>query len=143
MEPPAVPDTSKAIVFLFIGFSNTDIEIGGGNADVWDKTDDSLNEDPANHLNGHLFGQPCSTLCENLNNPDGATAFNQVTIPSPNGDGYTQKSLLNQVYPDTNPLHWLVGPHVVVFNGALGQQTLAKWDPTPVGYYYSVGQLRI
>jgi hypothetical protein len=132
---PCPDGNAQSIVFLFIGFSNTDIEIGGGNADVWDKTDDSLNEDPTNHFSGHLFGQPCSTLCENLNNPDGATPWNQVTIPSPSGDGYVQKSLLNQVYPDTNKSHWLVGPDVVLFNGALGQQTLAKWDPTAVGYY--------
>jgi hypothetical protein len=124
---PCPDGNAQSIVFLFIGFSNTDIEIGGGNADVWDKTDDSLNEDPTNHFSGHLFGQPCSTLCENLNNPDGATPWNQVTIPSPSGDGYVQKSLLNQVYPDTNKSHWLVGPDVVLFNGALGQQTLAKW----------------
>ena len=28
-----------------------------------------------------------------------------------------------------------MGPHVVVFDGALGGQTLAKWDPTAIGYY--------
>lgn len=57
-------DAQKAIVFLFIGFSNTDIEIGGGNSDVWDGTGDGQNTDPTNHFNMHLFGQPCSTKCE-------------------------------------------------------------------------------
>lgn len=82
--------------------------------------------DPLNP-NGHLAGQPCSTLCENLNNPDGVPAWNQVT-----GDGVTQQSLIYQIY---NPATPLVGPHVVVFNGAYGGQTLSKWDPTPIGYY--------
>jgi len=34
-NPNTCLDTDKAIVFLFVGFSNTDIEIGGGNSDVW------------------------------------------------------------------------------------------------------------
>jgi hypothetical protein len=29
----------------------------------------------------------------------------------------------------------MVGPHVAIFNGAYGQQTLSKWDPTSIGYY--------
>jgi hypothetical protein len=131
---PCSDGQPKSIVFLFIGFSNTDIEIGGGGSDVWDQSGDNLNFDPSNHFNGHLFGQPCSTLCENLNNPDGANPWGQVLSP-PGGDGYTQKSLLYQVYPDNNKQHWAVGPDVVVFNGAYGMQTLAKWDPTPIGYY--------
>ena len=73
-----------------------------------------------------------STKCENLNNPDKATAWNQVTIPMPDGDGYTQQSLLYQIYSPPIPL---VGSHVVVFDSALSGQTLAKWDPTPHGYY--------
>lgn len=63
-------DQYKAIVFLFIGFSNTDIEIGGGSSDAWDGQDTHQ---------AHLNGQPCSTLCENLNNPDMVPAWNQVS----------------------------------------------------------------
>ena len=45
-------------------------------------------------------------------------------------------SLLRQVYPNHNdPNTWLVNSNVVVFNGALGGQTLEKWDPTSAGYY--------
>jgi hypothetical protein len=51
-----------AIVFLFIGFSNCDIEVCGGNSDAWDGQ--------YNPPNGHLAGQPCSTQCPNLHNPD-------------------------------------------------------------------------
>lgn len=111
-------DSSKAIVFLFIGFSNTDIEIGGGSSDAWDGQDTHQ---------AHLNGQPCSTLCENLNNPDMVPAWNQV-----DGDTITQQSLLYQIYSPSTPL---VGPHVVVFDGAYGGQTLSKWDPTQIGYF--------
>jgi RHS repeat-associated protein len=108
-------------VFLFIGFSNCDIEICGGNSDVWD------NQDPSRRA-----GQPCATQCPNLDNPNPRfpNAWNQVT--SNGGDGVTQLSLLYQIYsPNTGPL---VGPHVAVFDGALGQQTLDRWDPYS-GYY--------
>jgi hypothetical protein len=115
-------DSEKAIVFLVIGFSNTDIEIGGGSSDAWDGQDTHQS---------HLNGQPCSTLCENLNNPDGVPAWNQVL-----GDPTVQQSLLYKIYNPTTPL---VGPHVVVFNGAYGGQTLSKWDPTPIGYYAQSG----
>ena len=115
-------DASKAIVFLYIGFSNTDIEIGGGSSDAWD------NQDPHQ---AHLNGQPCSTLCENLNNPDMVPAWNQLA-----GDPTIQQSLLYLIYSPSTPL---VGPHVVVFNGALGGQTLSKWDPTSIGYYAQSG----
>ncbi len=115
-------DSSKAIVFLFIGFSNTDIEIGGGSSDAWDGQDTHQS---------HLNGQPCSTLCENLHNPDGVPAWNQVL-----GDPTVQQSLIYQIYNPSTPL---VGPHVVVFNGALGGQTLSKWDSTSIGYYAQIG----
>lgn len=127
---PCPDGQPQSIVFLFIGFSNTDIEIGGGNSDVWDGTGDGQNTDPSNHFNMHLFGQPCSTKCENFNNPEMAPAYNQVTQPQT--DGFTQQSLLYQVYPGPTRL---LGPHMVLFDGALGGQTLAKWDPTPIGYY--------
>ena len=81
------------------------------------------------HFNYHLYGQACSTHVENLNNPDFANAWNQVTKPQT--DGYSQQSLLYQVYSGTR----LVGSHVVLWDGALGQQTLNKWGPTPIGYY--------
>lgn len=45
----------------------------------------------------------------------------------------TQESFLYQVYHDESNL--LVGQHVVIFDGALGQQTLDRWDPTPFGHY--------
>ena len=121
-----VGDLTKppAIVFLFVGFSNCDIEICGGNSDAWDGKD--------NPPNGHLAGQPCSTQCRNLNYPGGGTPWNQVT--NHGGDGVIQQSFLYQVY---NPTPHLVGDHVVVFNSALGGQTLNRWDPTPAGYYAS------
>lgn len=59
-------------------------------------------------------------------------------MTGPNGnsnvgdDGITQQSLLYQVY-NANPL--FVGPHIVIFNGAMGAQSLDKWDPTPNGWY--------
>ena len=46
----------------------------------------------------------------------------------------TRQMKVTQVYHPTPPL---VGPHVVVFNGALGGQTLDRWDPTPAGYYWN------
>jgi hypothetical protein len=111
-------DSQKAIVFLFIGFSNCDIEICGGNSDAWDGQDTT-----------RLAGQPCSTKCRNLNYPGGGNAWNDA------GDGVTQYSFLYQLYHD--PSNPVVGSHVVVFNGALGQQTLDKWDPTSNGWYWN------
>jgi hypothetical protein len=46
----------------------------------------------------------------------------------------TQQSFLYQVYSPATPL---VGSHVVVWNGALTSQFLAKWDPTSGGWYAS------
>jgi hypothetical protein len=116
------PDQDRAIVFLFFGFSNCDIEICGGNSDAWDGKD---------HHQAHLQGQPCSTRCPNLHNPDPnhPNAWNDAD------DGITQHSFLYEIYHPmtTTP----VGPHVVVFNGALGQQTLDRWDPIPAGYYWT------
>jgi hypothetical protein len=111
------------VVFLFIGFSNCDIEICGGHADAWD-----------GQHQGHFQGQPCSTKCPNLNNPDTdhhPYAWNQV-----DGDPVIQRSFLYQVYPDNDPDHWLVDRHVVVFNGALGGRVLDKWDPTEIGWWW-------
>lgn len=105
-EPPA-------IVFLFIGFSNFDIEIGGGMYDIWDD------------LNHPQKGQPCATFCPNLDNPGGGAPWNQPP------DGIPEQSLLRQVYPKPGVQN--VGQHVVLFNGALGDQTLATWDPA--GFY--------
>lgn len=107
-----------AIIFLFLGLSNWEIEIGGGSMNAW--------QGP-NHPN--LAGQPCATLCENLNNPDELPPWE--IVPGEAAD--SQKSLLYQVYSQTP----LVGPHVVLFNGALGQQSLSKWDITSNGYYWS------
>jgi hypothetical protein len=117
-----------AIVFLFIGFSNCDIEICGGNSDAWDNQGDT---DERTTVNGHLPGQPCSTQCPNMGNtnPKFPTIWNQVRRGSNGmmgGDNVTQQSFLYQIY---NPSPPLVGPHVVVFNGALGNQTLDRWDP--------------
>lgn len=120
------PLANRRIVFLFLGFSNCDIEICGGNSDAWDGRDHN-----PNNPNGHLPGQPCATQCPNRENPDISTAWNQVTKHG--DDGVTQESLLYQVYHD--PLNLLVGQHVVIFDGALGQQTLDRWDPTPFGHY--------
>lgn len=122
--PPCTDGSTASIVFLFIGFSNCDIEICGGDSDAWDMKD----MNPGN-LNGHLAGQPCATFCPNLNNPDNPTVpWNQVMH---NGtDGITQQSFLYQVY---HPTPHLVGASIVIFDGALGAQSLDKWDPN--GYY--------
>jgi hypothetical protein len=125
-----LPSKPPAIVFLFIGFSNCDIEICGGNSDAWDGKGDTNPNNP----NGHLAGQPCSTQCRNLNYPGGGHPWNKV-INGQGWDGVDQLSFLRQVYPDPDPNHWLVGSHVVVFNSAWGGQTLNKWDPTSQGYY--------
>ncbi|MBZ5704403.1 MAG: hypothetical protein LAN63_03560 [Acidobacteriia bacterium] len=131
--PPCLAGQGPAeIVFLFIGFSNCDIEICGGNSDAWDGQD----HNPA-LFQHHLAGQPCATYCPNLNNPNTQrfpVAWNQVKGGDQNvgGDGVTQQSFLYQIYGGQTRL---VGPDVVVFNGALGAQTLDKWDPTPYGYY--------
>ena len=81
-------DSAKAIVFLFIGFSNCSIEVCGGNSDIWDGQGDNNPNNP----NGHLKGQPCATQCRNLHFPGSGTAWNQVT--SNGGDTVTQQSLL-------------------------------------------------
>ncbi|HZQ69759.1 MAG TPA: hypothetical protein VFA68_14645 [Terriglobales bacterium] len=101
-----------AIVFLFIGFSNCDIEICGGNVNIW----------PAD--GGGLTRQPCATNCPNPFNHNVGVPYNQIAGEMP------QRSFLYQVY---NPTPHLVGSHVYVFNGAMGAQTLATWDPN--GFY--------
>jgi hypothetical protein len=105
--------SDPSIVFLFIGFSNWDIEIGGGMYDIWDS------------LNNPQAGQPCATFCPNLNNPGGGAPWNQPP------DGVAENSLLRQVYPKPGVQN--VGQHVVLFNGALGGQLLPMWDPA--GFY--------
>jgi hypothetical protein len=83
----AVDGKAPAIVFLFIGFSNWNIEIGGGSVDIW-------TGGTPNHPLGWLPGQPCATYCENLNNQDGLPPWNQAV-----GDSTIQNSFLYQVYP--------------------------------------------
>jgi hypothetical protein len=112
------PDAQRAIIFLFLGFSNCDIEICGGNSDAYDGHDPNRN-----------VGQPCATRCRNPHFPGPGNAWNDAA------DGVTQQSFLYQLYHD--PLNPLVGSHVFVFNGALGQQTLDHWDPTDKGYFWT------
>lgn len=121
---------AKKIVFLFMGFSNCDVEICGGHVDAWDAS--RANRGPGQLPLPQLAGQACATKCPNLGNPELGPAYN---VASRNGvsDGYDQLSFLRQVYPPTGPS--LVGSSVVVFDGALGSQTLDKWDPTPIGFY--------
>ena len=108
-----------AIVFLYIGMSNLTLEMGGGSKDDW----------PMDMKPQDLYGQPCSSECPNFNNPKTPTmSWNQVT-----GDPMTQYSVLYQVY---SPSTYLVGPSVVVWNGAMEGETLPQWDPTSNGYYY-------
>lgn len=118
------------IVFLFIGFSNCDLEICGGHVDAWDAI--RANPGPGQVPLPQLAGQACATQCPNLGNPEGGPAYN-IAYRDGVSDGYDQLSFLRQVYPPTGPS--LVGPSVVVFDGALGAQTLDKWDPTSIGYY--------
>ena len=130
--PSGCSDTHPAqIVFLFLGFSNCDVEICGGHADAWDAV--RAGKIPPEL---QLAGQACATQCPNLHNPSTMFpfAFNRA-FRGMTWDGYDQMSLLRQVYPDNTPADWLVGPSVVVFDGALGGQTLEKWDPTSIGYY--------
>ena len=110
------PSSGGKIVFLFLGFSNCEIEVCGGNEDIWN-TDTSVG----------LEGQPCATGCPNLNN---IVQVNQVPWNQVAGDPTVQQSFLYQVYHPTPPL---VGTHVVAFNGAAGAQTLSNWDPN--GYF--------
>ena len=123
---PCPDGRPQSIVFLFIGFSNCSIEVCGGNSDIWDGQDTN-----PNNPNGHLKGQPCATPCRNRNHPSGLPAWNQVT--SNGGDTVTQQSFLYQVY-HPNPVV-LVGPRVVIWDGAMGGQLLNRWDPTTQGYY--------
>ncbi len=111
--PNCTDDTLPVIIFLYIGFSNFTIEMGGGSQDAWGAY-------------VHLPGQPCSTKCPNLNNAGDVPPWNQAH------DGVKQESLLYQIYRPTVPL---VGPNVVVWNGALESQVLNRWDPSPAGYY--------
>jgi len=82
------PASQRAIVFLFIGFSNCDIEICGGNADIWD----NQGQHP------RYAGQPCATTCPNPNTL-GQQPWNDA------GDGVTQKSFLYQV-DEKSALTW-------------------------------------
>jgi|GEM_PF-1299536 len=120
------------IVFLFIGFSNCDVEICGGHVNAWDIQRTGHGTSPTFP---QLAGQACATKCPNLGNPDGTHPWNRA-FRGNTWDGYEQMSLLRLVYPDQNDTNtWLVDPSVVVFDGALGQQSLDKWDPTTLGYY--------
>jgi hypothetical protein len=124
---PRCPDGSTTncaasdlrIVFLFIGFSNCDIEVCGSKSDIW--------ADPASGFKG-IAGQGCATTCNNLHNPEGYPAWNNTSNPD---DGPTE-SLLYQIYAE-NKLQQR--PQVVFFDGAFGGQTLDKWDPTALGFY--------
>lgn len=120
------------IVFLFLGFSNCDVEICGGHVDAWDL--DRRSRDPKLP---QLQREACATQCPNLNNPD-PVMFPQAWNRAFRGmawDGYEQPSFLEQIYP-LPPNPQLVGPSIVVFNGALGGQDLKRWDPTSLGYFY-------
>ncbi len=119
--------STPRIIFLFIGFSNCDVEICGGHVDAWDATRNQ-------HSLPQLAGQACATKCPNLGNPDAVPPYN-VAFRNGVSDGYDQMSFIRQVYPPVGSS--LVGPSVVVFDGALGAQTLDKWDPTSIGYYWS------
>lgn len=63
--PSGCSDTHPAqIVFLFLGFSNCDVEICGGHADAWEAVRASkMPPEP------QLAGQACATQCPNLHNP--------------------------------------------------------------------------
>jgi len=128
-NPPGVngcSDTkSPKIIFLFLGFSNCDVEICGGHVDAWDASRRTYNKPP-------LLGQACATKCPNPGNPENGPAYNEA-YRGMQTDGYDQLSFLRLVYPPP-PGSSLVGGSVVVFDGALGQQSLDKWDPTPIGY---------
>lgn len=67
---------SPKIVALFLGYSNTDISICGGNGDIW------FGQGDPNGLgmNGQygLAGQPCATACPNLDNSVQNTPWNQA-----------------------------------------------------------------
>jgi hypothetical protein len=93
------PASQRRIVFLFIGFSNCDIEVCGSKTDAW--------ADPGINYKG-LPGQGCATTCNNPGNPDGNPFFN-----NPN-DGQTPESLLYSIYNNQshrNPLvPWLDAP---------------------------------
>ena len=126
------PDGKPArIVFLVLGLSNCDIEVCGGHSNAWDPQ--RKNHQPPLD---QLAGQPCATKCPNLNNPEGGLAWNKA-VRDGVWDGVSQLSFLEQIYPDNDPLHWLVGPDMVVFDGAFGGQTLDAWDPTSLGYYWN------
>jgi hypothetical protein len=102
----------------------------GGNTDIWDGQGDTSSQT----VNGHLPGQPCATTCQNLRNPANIHPWNQVTYNG--GDGISQQSFMYQVYNPSTPL---VGTDVVIFDGAMGQQTLDHWDPTSIGYFAQSG----
>jgi hypothetical protein len=89
-------------------------------------------QDGRGQLQG-LSGEPCATLTPNPENPldYGEKPYNQIPL-----DSVTQQSFLYMVYPPPPQLS-LVGPHVAVFNGAFGAQTLDTWDPTSIGFYNS------
>lgn len=111
--------SAKKIVFLFFGFSNCDIELCGGKTDAWQGTTS----------NQAIAGQPCATVCNNPTaNPTSQHPWNDPTNPA---DTVTH-SFLYQVY---QPTPQLVDSHVIIFDGAMGQQSLERWDPTAIGFY--------
>jgi hypothetical protein len=116
------PDSMRKIVFVGFGFSNCDIEFCGGDADAWQGQDTNLQA---------IAGEPCATKCNNPGNPD--PTKHPWLEPTNPFDTVTQ-SFLYQVY---QPIPQLVDSHVIVFDGALGQQSLERWDPTAIGYYTS------
>ncbi len=108
--------STPAIILLFIGFSNLDIEIGGGSYDIWE-TSGIIG------VSGPLAGQPCATNCPNPDAANDQRAWNQPAL-DPNQQ---EMSLLRLAYPTVGST--TLAPGVVLFNGALGDQTLPKWDP--------------
>jgi hypothetical protein len=108
-----------AIVFVFMGFSNCELETCGGGSDIWS------GQDP-----NQLAGQPCAGQCPN---PEDIGIVPYTPPWNEANDGITQKSLLWQIY-NNNPGNPLVGPHVAVFNGAFGGRVDITWD-TVSGWY--------
>lgn len=108
-EPPA-------IVVLFIGISNCELEVCGGFSDAWDFQ--------YNHglIPVRVVGQACATQCPNPHNGNTLNSWNDA------GDGIRQQSLLWQAYSPDSPGP-RVGSHVYLFNGAKGGEFLGRWDP--------------
>lgn len=127
-SPPSCANgKAPAIVMVVAGFSNCEIEVCGGIEDIWQNPPATLGT-----LTPSFPGQPCATYyqgCPNLN------AGNPLQVPYnayASNDGQLQQSFLQQVY---SPTPHLVGSHVVIFNAAVGDQSLDRWDP----YGYPTG----